>query len=449
MTAIVRKLDASWRFRSRRIAIRLSLILGTWLIVEMVSLTAIKFLCGSLETHRKNLRVATAMVPDYPGGVVYPFSKLIHPYVGVIRQPTRPSAGLPIGGEYRVTEFGFVDVDSPIQKRSPDRLIVGILGGSVARQFSCNATKQLEEELLKCPEFAGRKCHFVRLAIDGCKQPQQLMILNHLLCQGAEFDLLINLDGLNEIALPGHDNLPFGINSAYPADWGMLTRTYSGDDYVYLLGRITSNRRQQRALSNWGLSFPQSYSPTAQLICRLQQDQLIEELRICLGQLTDLSNRRKIYAVPGPPESFQSPDEINAHFVETWYRSSIVLHRVCVANSIRYFHFLQPNQYLPGSKPMGPEETAGAIEVNSRTGAAVQACYPLMQAKRESFRQEGVAFIDLTGVFADEIQPLYSDGCCHLFLAGDLIMARAIGTQISQLITNNRPTPPTEDGDDR
>ena len=412
-----------------------------WGTIELVSLLVIIFKYGSWEMHLKGLRVAAVLVPDRPGGIIYPRSKMIHPYIGVVRQPHLPSVGLTIAGQYRVTEYGFVDVDSPIQKRAPDRLIVGIMGGSVARQFACNATDLLEEELLKCPEFSGRKCHFVRLGIDGCKQPQQLMIVNHLLSQGAEFDLIVSLDGLNEIALPDHDNLPYGINSAYPVDWGMLTQKYVGDDYVELLGHSTHIRRQQQNLARWALSFPQVYSPIVQVLCGNEHDRLVDELTVCFQQLSRLNDRRKVYAALGPPESFESTDALHEHCVEIWYRSSVLLHRVCLANNIRYFHFLQPNQYLPGSKPMGPQEVAAAIEVDSRTGAAVKACYPRMQAKGPSFHEAGVAFTDLTGVFSEVTKPVYNDGCCHMEKVGDLIMAKAIGLRICQLIAASHANP--------
>ena len=36
----------------------------------------------------------------------------------------------------------------------------------------------------------------------------------------------------------------------------------------------------------------------------------------------------------------------------TWAESSFQMHAVASAKGIRYFHFLQPNQYIEGTKPM-------------------------------------------------------------------------------------------------
>jgi hypothetical protein len=43
----------------------------------------------------------------------------------------------------------------------------------------------------------------------------------------------------------------------------------------------------------------------------------------------------------------------------------------------------------------------------------------------------GVAFTDLTGVFAGTTEPLYVDNCCHLSPRGSEIMARALGARMA------------------
>src|SRR6185436_1814829 len=59
---------------------------------------------------------------------------MVHPYLGAVLQPDPKTAETEATaeaaeGKYRTTEYGFRDTRSPIRKRSPDRLIVAILGG--------------------------------------------------------------------------------------------------------------------------------------------------------------------------------------------------------------------------------------------------------------------------------------------------------------------------------
>ena len=45
-------------------------------------------------------------------------------------------------------------------------------------------------------------------------------------------------------------------------------------------------------------------------------------------------------------------------YVEVWARASLEMELLCAGYGIRYLHFLQPNQYLPGSKTLTDEERA-------------------------------------------------------------------------------------------
>ena len=43
-----------------------------------------------------------------------------------------------------------------------------------------------------------------------------------------------------------------------------------------------------------------------------------------------------------------------------WYRDSLLLAGLAELGRADYYHFLQPNQYAPGSKPLSPEERKSA-----------------------------------------------------------------------------------------
>ena len=112
-----------------------------------------------------------------------------------------------------------LDEKDPIQKKHKDKLIVGVTGGSVAFFLSMKGRDALVKELQKHSKFAKKKIEIVRIALGGFKQPQQLMTLNYLLSIGSEFDIVINIDGFNEAALPLSDNVPRNIFPFYPRNW--------------------------------------------------------------------------------------------------------------------------------------------------------------------------------------------------------------------------------------
>ena len=77
------------------------------------------------------------------------------------------------------------------------------------------------------------------------------------------------------------------------------------------------------------------------------------------------------------------------------------MHAIAQARGIRYFHFLQPNQYLEGSKPMDAEERRVAIQEDHPYAANVRKGYPVLQELGRDLVRRGVTFVDLTDIYAD------------------------------------------------
>ncbi len=113
--------------------------------------------------------------------------EIIHPYLGFV---------IDFNDEQKNKEtYGFTTTVAPVIKREPGKLNVVLLGGSVAQSMG-----EVMQEVLR------RVCrvppNVVNLGFAGYKQPQQLLALAYFLSLGAEYDLIINLDGYNEIVLP-------------------------------------------------------------------------------------------------------------------------------------------------------------------------------------------------------------------------------------------------------
>jgi hypothetical protein len=412
----------TWR---KRLLFQSIVLVAVYTLMELTSLVGLQFSGGDLSRYR---RAVAHSDPVSPGGPVeHPM--IIHPYIGMVYQPRHDEESLPAHGCH-FTEFGFWDTQSPIRKRGPDRVIIGLMGGSVARQLGTTTIGNLERELSQLRSFQGRSFEFVRLAIDGNKQPQHLMTLNYLLTLGGEFDLLINLDGLNEIALPGMDNVPFGVSAAYPRKWAALTAAASSLELTRMVGYVTHLRAERRDCARWYDAAPLRYSPTAALVWKARNARLDNQIMEQLEQISRRGQEESSYCSSGPPEAFESEEKLLAHCADIWTRSSILLHQLCDANQIRYFHFLQPNQYLAESKPIGREEAKVALNDRSPFARPVRLGYPLLRARVPQLLAAGVSFTDLTQIFADHPEPIYKDDCCHVTEAGDQLMAAAIAARI-------------------
>jgi len=335
---------------------------------------------------------------------------VIHPYLGFVPAPGQPDA--PTIGDAR-----------QVPPKSDMERVVGVLGGS----FAAGVCAFGENELHRALSLPGKDARVLCLAAGGYKQPQQLLALTYLLAQGAHFDLVLNIDGFNEVALPAVENRPQGVAPIYPRGWFWHVGNLEDPAALKLLGELSLNdgerKRWAATFLSWGLSHSTLLTLAWQSRDRLfavERDRLLTELR------DHKMEQRSSYAATGPPMTFADDQAYYGYLARIWKDASLQMQRLCDANGIAYAHFLQPNQYVAGSKPMTPDELR-LIANPSFYGTPVQLGYPELRRQGEALAQAGVRFHDLTMVFAGVRDRLYDDGCCHLNGDGYRNIARAIG----------------------
>jgi hypothetical protein len=128
----------------------------------------------------------------------------------------------------------------------------------------------------------------------------------------------------------------------------------------------------------------------------------------------------------GPAYSIENEEKTYRDLVEVWKRGSVQMKYLCDANGAKYFHFLQPNQYVEGSKPMSAAEQRQALNEKSPYKPAVVRGYPMLAEAGRELQRGGVNFTDLTMIYSTHDGLLYSDDCCHTNTEGSDIVARRI-----------------------
>jgi hypothetical protein len=128
----------------------------------------------------------------------------------------------------------------------------------------------------------------------------------------------------------------------------------------------------------------------------------------------------------GPAYVYNNEEELFHELAEVWKRSSSQMKSLCDANGAKYYHFLQPNQYVAGSKPMDEEERRHALNPESRFAPGAIKGYPFLVKAGHDLQEAGVKFADLTMIFSDHRELLYIDDCCHTNRAGTDIVAERI-----------------------
>lgn len=367
-------------------------------------------------------------------------TEAIHPYLGWVLNPDLHAPQDAGARQIAINRFGFVDDGDTVYKRTPDRLLVGIVGGSVAQNVSVQSDSTLRRILESSPEMQERKVQFVRLALAGHKQPQQLMNLSYLLALGGELDVLINIDGYNEVALTITENASSGVALSYPRAWHHRLQDVVDprvDSESFQLLRLRVARRQTAGLMS---AMPLGSSPTANLVW-LVYDRWMESRFVALSDVLQKHSKQAGhgFAKDGPADRLQS-DEENARAVcDLWTDASRQLHRLCVGNRIAYVHILQPNQYLAGSKPLSALEKQKFYVAHEQFAEAIRTIYPRLRLASETLRAEGVACYDGTQLFAAVEETIYADYFCHYNQKGnDLLAEMAAKLVVENLRANFR-----------
>src|SRR6185295_4628154 len=237
-----------------------------------------------------------------------------HPFLGFTYDPNFNPAGVLRNHGVPVSDWGFLDDKPPIQPKSKDKVIVGIFGGSVAMWFSLHGLPTLFEELRKAPELKGKELVVVRTALGGFKQPQQLQTLSYLLALGAHFDVLINLDGFNEVALAAGSNVQQGTFAFYPRDWPGLLGAVGDPAMVRLVGEVSYLEARRGRIAAFFSRPVVRHSVFAGLIWRILDRRLGNEIggiQVALAQFHPMEGTvARQYAARGPARHYANDQEM-------------------------------------------------------------------------------------------------------------------------------------------
>lgn len=357
----------------------------------------------------------------------------LHPYLGFVydTESTKTDDYL-IEHKAVVNEFGMTGPSS-VQKRDPKRLIVGVTGGSVAHGMLMYAEGYLKRALRSLPQYRDREVVVVAMSMGGYKQPQQLMSLAYLLGLGGEFDLLINIDGFNEL-VGTYSNSTLDVFPVFPSNWRDLTFSAPDREMLKRVGKIVALQDERVELAKSYSGAISSHSVTLQVVWSLRDQRMkaaIDAARLRAASFKP--SARLPFSARGPSAKGWTGPRRFDRFAHAWQRYSVQLDRLSRGNKIRYFHFLQPNQYVPNSKPiMGAEEREIAIDEEHPSRSFVEVGYPALFRQIPGLHRAGVRFRDLTWMYKDVKERVYDDNCCHMNKHGYELMAQTIVDTIAE-----------------
>jgi len=357
---------------------------------------------------------------------------ILHPYVGYTGRPGNVSPPF--------NNFGMPSPHTyPYQKQEND-FVIGVLGGSVAGMFAKIGQQHLIHELRALnPFFKDKQVTLLSLATGGYKEPQQLFHLVYCLLSGVKFDLILNIDGFNDLALT-ISNIEDQINPLFPSGFhtGLMSKAFNNQ-----LDRKTA----QRIVDLYDL-----YGKEYGLLEKLEKSGLRGSAFLNLlgvrwsqkiqNQLHHLDYAMAKDLLGSMTEEFRGPEialKGNSYefAAQLWKQTSEMIAAISQHYQIPYIHVLQPNQYVDGSKPLSENEQKIAYQANYRWGQIAKEGYPYLIEAGKRLRAQGIAFYDLTQVFKNISEDIYLDVCCHFGNRGNIIMGKDIAKMIHQSLLDS------------
>lgn len=353
---------------------------------------------------------------------------VFHPYFGYVYRKGY------VEGKNSTNNYGFLSqFDLPFKRRTQSQFIIGIVGGSVAARAAFHEFEfhTLADALQRIPLFSNRDIVVLNLAVGAYKQPQQLLVLSYLLSIGQELDMVINIDGFNEIAFSFETNRA-GMELTMPAFWisSALASLANKDLTSKGLGLLETKTRLRTALEELNN-------------CRLATCYTFRWMYVTYlmkGYLKDLERLND----PDPaPQEFSlvhfnrsdeplSDSQIIPRSVDVWANSSLIMHNLLLAKGISYFHFVQPNQYYATNRQYTPAEKRIAFSGNSAFKEGASKGYPELVSRVGDLRVAGINVFNAVNIFDHVPEPVYADNCCHFNHRGNSILLAHIAENVTR-----------------
>ena len=361
---------------------------------------------------------------------------VFHPYLAFINRPGR--AGTTYGTNNHGWQFAKAMIeadplccDYPI-KHQPDEVVVGIFGGSVGAGFSLTAQSSagFARRLEEIPRFVGKRIRILNFAMSGYHQPQQMLTLAYYLSLGQEFDVVINLDGFNEV-VTSSKNWESGVEPTYPADtvWGEMGRQLERSNLPLTRSEQLLAAYHERAATDSMREAKECHIASCFTIHRVAESYhrsrhhtLAQQVRGKIEQATLFPTIHR--------DTIGTNLNIYKYTADRWGDASYAMAKLMQGRTGIYLHVLQPNQWYRKSgeyKAIDRDHIyKWVIEPVNRGYAALIERIPRLQAA-------GVHVLDATMIFRDINQGIYADDCCHYTDAGYDLLFKIVAQEIARL----------------
>jgi hypothetical protein len=315
--------------------------------------------------------------PIAPG----PASATLHPYFG-FEEPAVRAARMRAFDRSRTAGF--------------DVLVVG---GSTAARLTSDDRIGLADRLATALGRAREEVRVWSEAGEQFREPQQAATLISALAQGAEPELVIAIDGRDDLVVPV-ENAPRGLHPLYPRadDWVRLASNPMSDTRV-LDAALAARDASQRcaAWARFSLDARLAWSAALGALALDRLGSLEGAARAAEDELT-----RRIAAFHAGPTEHGPPFVAQPEFalrtgLEAWTQGALSMWSACDARGIRYLHVLEPCPEGIGA-PAADDSERARLARSAAPSDTLRVGWPLLQARAAELAKRGVEILDASAL---------------------------------------------------
>jgi hypothetical protein len=372
----------------------------------------------------------------------------LHPYFGYTYKP----GFHPTLTALAANSDGFVSLyDYPFKRQNKKQYIIGIFGGSVAQYFAMYQFDHhdLSAYLSKLPGFQNKEIIILNFALPGGKQPQEAMILNYFLSLGQDLDLVISLDGFNDLYFAAVNNKQF-VDIPMPSSlFELPLLDIANNDLSPAEANLFLSLLQLKdRLKSLLIDATESKLASSYLLRAMQikhYSAVYGQYQIEFARLSSENSRQKkqdpvirVNRIDSPLTDEAVYDKASA----IWANGSITMRDMLASRKIPYFDFLQPNQYYSGRKFSEQERKTVFTECGeSEYGDSVRKGYPILLSKIADLKNADVEVFNAVNAFDNIPEAVYVDDCCHYSERGNEVLSRYIFSEIEKVLTRHSREP--------
>lgn len=334
---------------------------------------------------------------------------------------------------------GFRDPHDFPYTAKQNEFVVGVFGGSVAANFwSYNTAFRTFQNTLKAryTELADKEIVVLNFAKEAYRQPQQIAAFNYFTLQGQNFDLVININGYNELTSAWF-NLTSGTDIAMPSvnlimEFARLTTadTLSASTAARLLAKNLNERAYQATFAtSWLVML--GASKALPLLAP-------EPSESATGDFQYSQDENLLFVPAGTVE--RETAAIVAAYVSYQTKASELMAAAVHATGAKYLDILQPNQYVSTHRKFSESEREIAIFEPIPYDGSIDAAYRLLRDKIGNSSLSNYS-VDASYTLDSLEEHAYADNCCHMTLKGRETLSIAIAEYSAKLLATGSANP--------